>query len=246
MWARWADGETVYYGQTVALKRGEFIASYRFLADRWRWSVKMARDFVTTAIRKDRLQLISQAKHRAQKRAQERAQLPQNRAQKRAQLAGVYLIVNYDRYNPVSLVEGTVEGTVVGKLGIGKGTEKGTKKKEGSKEGINTTSGTDVPENWVADAVALYAEHIGLIDYGRMGKALKPAVATFGGWATIRPWFAAYCFWRPLQRKDGTYPDTLADAEKNPRFCSPEEFVNTIAIWREMARPADLNAMRHA
>lgn len=46
--ARWEDRVRLVRGRPVQLRRGELVASLRFLADRWRWSVKKVRVFLET------------------------------------------------------------------------------------------------------------------------------------------------------------------------------------------------------
>lgn len=96
---------------------------------------------------------------------------------------------------------------------------------------------------WVAEAHALYAKHIGILPFGRLGKALKPVVAKWG-WGDIRggavhQWWDIYCRHRPTQRANGTWPNALDGEEvvKNTRFCSPEDFVKTLQTWRDLAQP---------
>lgn len=72
----------------VALQRGEFVASLRWLAGRWGWSVKKVRGFATIAQRTGLF-----------------------RAQRTAHAGTVYLIVNYDVYQGEGTPEGTDKGT---------------------------------------------------------------------------------------------------------------------------------------
>lgn len=237
MWARFADGVVEHDSNPVDLRRGEFIGSLRFLAARWQWTIKAVRVFLAACISKERLRLTGNILTRAQQRAHVGAHLG-------AHVARVYLVVNYDKYNPVQLMAGTRQGTP-------EGTAKGTKKKKGSitrdpnvrtDPNENIVGDADAPPEWVAEAVKIY-EPIGLLSYGRIGKALSPAVHRYG-WPSVKPWFAAYVRWRPIQRADGSYPPSFAEAERNVRYCSPEEFVKTVGAWREMCRPA--NILSHA
>lgn len=105
-----------------------------------------------------------------------------------------------------------------------------------------TASGKpDRAPSWVDEARALYADAIGLVHPGRLGKALKPAVDAHG-WPLVKRWFTAYCTTRPYQKRDGSFHgdrpgDKPEDAVKDTRFCSPEDFAGTLATWRERCSP---------
>lgn len=106
-----------------------------------------------------------------------------------------------------------------------------------------------VNHTWVAAATALFAEHVGILSHGRVGKALKPAVDLYG-WDDGDPrgqhvhrYLLAYLTGRPYQRRDGSiWGDRPDDNPANPppkdtRFCSPEDFVEHLAFWRERCQP---------
>lgn len=95
--------------------------------------------------------------------------------------------------------------------------------------------------SWVAEAHAMYSAEIGMLEFARIGKALKPAVDAHG-WDVVRPWFAAYCRTRPYQKRDGSFHgdnpgDKPEDLVKDTRFCSPEDFVKNLATWRDRCAP---------
>lgn len=46
--ARWEDRVRLIRGRPIHLKRGELVASLRYLAERWQWSVKKVRVFIET------------------------------------------------------------------------------------------------------------------------------------------------------------------------------------------------------
>lgn len=108
---------------TVALERGELLASLRFLADRWDWSVKQVRRWLATVQRVDRL-----------------------RAQREAQAGTVYVIVNYAFYQGADEDEGTAAGIAEGTPRAQQG-HKDKKGKKGKKESQNKApAGADDPE----------------------------------------------------------------------------------------------------
>lgn len=92
---------------------------------------------------------------------------------------------------------------------------------------------------WVADACRLWAEHIGLIPHGRMGKALKPLVDLFG-YEQVGVWLRTYVQLAPITRRDGTLAspeDHDALFMANARWMSPERFVETFQVWKHMSGP---------
>lgn len=113
---------------------------------------------------------------------------------------------------------------------------------EGKGKGkFSAGGGNGVPGGWPNQATQIYAEHIGLLSVGRIGKALKGVVHAHG-WEVVRPWFTAYCKARPYQKRDGSiYGDAPGDkpagAIRDVRFCSPEEFAKTLTVWRERCQP---------
>lgn len=75
----------------VELGRGEFVASLRYLANRWDWTVKRVRIWLATAEKKARL-----------------------RAQRETTAGTVYLVVNYNFYQSSHSVAGRAKGTAKG------------------------------------------------------------------------------------------------------------------------------------
>lgn len=102
-------------------------------------------------------------------------------------------------------------------------------------------AGPPAAENWPAEAYELWKD-IGILDPGRLGRAIKPAVKEYG-WAAVKPWLALYIKLRPLQRRDGSvWGDLNGDSPKNepPRntsFCSPDDFVKNLNAWRQRLTP---------
>lgn len=88
------------YG-VVDLKRGEFVASLRWMAKQWKWTVKKVRAWLGTLQKWARLQ-----------------------PQRETQAGTVYLIVNYDAYQRTAAAEGTAEGTENGTIGAQQGHKK--------------------------------------------------------------------------------------------------------------------------
>jgi hypothetical protein len=96
--ASWKENRYATQFGVIELARGEFVASLRWLSERWSWSVKRVRNFVATA----------------QKGAQVRAQ--------RETAAGtVYLIVNYDTYQSAAATDVPDTGTGKGTAGAQRG-----------------------------------------------------------------------------------------------------------------------------
>ena len=110
----------------------------------------------------------------------------------------------------------------------------------------SSSAATPKEPSWVLEAMSLYESEIGMIPFGRLGKALKPAVTRYG-WGgrhdnQVHEWWHAYCRNKPLMRANGTTPDVIGKGEpliKNTQFCSPEDFLKNITLWRERCqRPA--------
>lgn len=105
------------------------------------------------------------------------------------------------------------------------------------------------PQSWVAEAVELWAEAIGVVSHGRMGKALKPVVDRWP-WDTgdpkgqhVKRWLRVYLDARPYTRRDGSVwgdlpTDTDANAPpRDTRFCTPDDFAQNIQQWRNRCLP---------
>lgn len=111
----------------------------------------------------------------------------------------------------------------------------------GSKPSSPKPPKTPLP-SWPAEAAALYAEHIGLRSPGEFGRYLAPAVKAHG-WPLVRRWLLSYCNAAPYRRRDGTvWGDSPSDTPgtqplKNARGCSPKDFADTLAQWRERTEP---------
>jgi hypothetical protein len=91
----------------IQLDRGQFVASYRYLARRWGWSVKAVRSWIEVGQKWARL-----------------------RAQRETQAGTVYVVINYDHYQSGGTPEGTVTGTPEGTEGAHLGHTWGTRKKQ--------------------------------------------------------------------------------------------------------------------
>lgn len=113
--AAWKKHSRTIGVESIPLHRGEFIASLRYLATRWKWTVKAIRGFLKQLVGTDRI-----------------------RAQRGARAGTVYLLTNYHAYQ----TGGTVKGTAKGKVRAQQGHSEGTKEKagkQGSKEENNYT-----------------------------------------------------------------------------------------------------------
>jgi hypothetical protein len=92
--------------------------------------------------------------------------------------------------------------------------------------------------SWLADAVTIYAEHIGYVPFGRLGKALAPLVQLHG-WSTVKTVWLTYCQNRPYLKRDGTiWGDNPRDRPENApakdvRWTTPEDFARTYVFWKE-------------
>lgn len=91
--ARWRDGVRIVNGTPVPLKRGEVLASLRYMADRWCWSITKVRRF---------LELLH---HPEIHKLETVRDTPQGT---------VYRIVGYDVYASPDTASGTPEGTAAG------------------------------------------------------------------------------------------------------------------------------------
>lgn len=142
-WKPWRH-LTQHYGP-IDLQRGEFVASLRYLADRWTWTVKKVRTWLSTLEKWARL-----------------------RAQRETQAGTVYLIVNYERYQGLDEDEGTPEGTPKGTAGAQQG-----HKREAVKAVKAVKSLAPGGASWVAVIGDFWSTEVGRIAYGRIGKDLK-------------------------------------------------------------------------
>lgn len=91
--------------------------------------------------------------------------------------------------------------------------------------------------SWVQDACRQWAEAVGLVPHGRMGKALKPLVDLYG-YDVVAPWLQTYLQLGPLLKRDGSVagPEE-ADAMvlANVPYMSPERFAATFQVWKRMS-----------
>jgi hypothetical protein len=93
------------------------------------------------------------------------------------------------------------------------------------------TSNPKPATSWPGRLAQVWTEHIGLVDPGRLGKALKPLVARHGE--------------QLLARAIAHYGRTLLD-EGRTRFASPEDFARTAAQWVDDARPVTAETLGSA
>lgn len=97
--AAWKDHSRVVGMSVVELRRGEFLASLRFLSEAWRWSIKRVRNWLVLVTEMGRI-----------------------RAQRETHAGTVYLLVNYDTYQSTPTQEGTQKGTTGAQEGHDRGT----------------------------------------------------------------------------------------------------------------------------
>lgn len=81
--------------------------------------------------------------------------------------------------------------------------------------------------NWVAEAVAIREQHIGVIAHGKLGKILKPLVDK-RGWDEVKPVWEYFCEFGPVQdylarveggtTREGEQPVKKLDYRTTPQF----------------------------
>lgn len=69
----------------------------------------------------------------------------------------------------------------------------------------NPTEGDGPRQSWVADAVAIWAEYVSVMPYGRMGKDLAPLVKQYGPDLVLTA-LRAFCQWRSLRLGEEKVP----------------------------------------
>lgn len=155
---------------TLHLSRGEFVASLRYLADRWTWTVKKVRTWLATLEKWARI-----------------------KAQQKTEAGTVYLIVNYERYQSGLSDEDTPKGTPEGTPGAQQGHKKeAVKQLDGESNKAVQSSGAVAPtrlelvsHSWPAEGAAAWFEMVGRMNAGRFGKVLKPIVDQHG-WPKVK------------------------------------------------------------
>lgn len=139
----------------VELNRGEFVASRRYLARRWRWTEKAVRVWLANLQKGARI-----------------------RAQRDEQAGTVYLIVKYDYYQSPEAYEGRKKGPANGQAGAQQGPKieavKAVRTKKPSAAGA-AGSGLDVFPKADCDAAHdRWVLKLGAVEYPRFRKALLP------------------------------------------------------------------------
>lgn len=167
--AAWKPWRHITQHGPIDLQRGEFVASLRYLADRWEWSVKKVRTWLDTLTKWARL-----------------------RAQQKTDAGTVYLVVNYDRYQSTEKPEGTPKGTPQGIERAQQGHKReAVKQLDGESIKAVESVVADAPKlelvahSWTAEGTAAWIEFVGRMNAGRFGAALKPMVDKHG-WPAIR------------------------------------------------------------
>jgi hypothetical protein len=105
--AAWAPYKKLVGASAIDLKRGEFLASIRYLSRRWSWGEKKVRLFIET------LQVMGRIGARA-----------------RTQEGHVYLLVNYEVYQSKGTALGTAKGAVGAQVGHKEEGSKGSKEED--------------------------------------------------------------------------------------------------------------------
>jgi hypothetical protein len=126
------------------VQRGEFCASVRFLASRWRWGRSKTHEFLRRLVRRQRI-----SEHRA------------------GQRGTVYAVGKYDQYNPLDGAPRTPRRTPAGHLPDTSRTKRKKEKKE-------TPGGAGLKELVGGVLEVWNAEMGGVYDFGRAMKELKP------------------------------------------------------------------------
>jgi hypothetical protein len=153
-------------GQAVEeLGRGEFQASVRFLAKRWRWGKHVVEKFLEGAKKGGRLTV-----------------------QREGQGGTVYLLVNYEAYQGDKERRGTPRGT-------GKGTPRGHlgDKTEAIQaiqtEKIGTNGHTNGrPDTWLTPFAQTWEKRAGKFPYGKAAKPLRELVDQYGEPQVLDRW----------------------------------------------------------
>lgn len=169
--AAWKPWRFVTRFGPIDLQRGEFVASLRYLADRWTWTVKKVRTWLDMLCGEKWARL---------------------RAQQETQAGTVYLIVNYERYQATDPEPGTQKGTPEGTAGAQQGHKREAVKavKQDGETNIPRKSRRApalalVEHSWPAEGAATWLELVGRMAPGRFGKALKDLVDR-DGWPAVR------------------------------------------------------------
>jgi hypothetical protein len=226
-WEAWVDviqmaafrarRHVTQYG-TVHLQRGEFVASLRYLADRWLWSVKQVRGWISALTKWARL-----------------------RAQREEAAGTVYLIVNYERYQTTGADADEEKGTGQGIERAQQGHKKeAVKQLDGESNKAVQSSGAPAPKlelvahSWPAEGSAMWMELVGRMSAGRFGKVLKPFVDTHG-WPKVR---IALVRWI-VERQASNQPAKLewfADAATNEINRPAQEIVDEFGVLTAYGR----------
>lgn len=218
--ARWVKGTATSEGHTVALGRGEFLASERFLAERWRWSRGKVRTFLA--------------------QAQDLARIS---AQRDTQLGTVYRVVNYDLYQLTPGKKDQRQDQQEDQQETKDNVDNVDNEQPAAVPAVDPDLPVTPPAKpWTARAVD--AARVAGYHWpgGRITAALKPHVQRDGeAWVVERVW-PAYLRGRPyldwdLRAEAGT---AKGDPVKDVRFVSPQDFGNTYGFWDRRVTPSDL------
>lgn len=92
------------------------------------------------------------------------------------------------------------------------------------------------PPNWVQSAHGIYLAHIGHVDFGRLGRVLKPVVGKVG-WEEVRPAWEWFCEFAPVESYLDRMEAGQVRQEEKPvkKFgwnTRPEAFVQNFTHYR--------------
>jgi hypothetical protein len=164
----------------VDLTRGEFAASLRFLAQRWRWSKSKVGRWLHEALMLNRLRLREgDSKRDTERDTQHR----------------VYVIVNYTRYQDPPAQHGTPTGT-----------PDGTNKKAVTESSSNNPLAALVAEG----LTLWKAEMGGTLAFGRVAKAWKPLLSDWSAAEILARWQAYFDKNKRVEERRYLSPENFA------------------------------------
>lgn len=189
--AAWRPRKFAIGFEVEHLERGEFIASIRFLAKRWRWGKNVVQRWIEAAQKAGRLERLREG-----------------------QGGTVYLLANYELYQGLEGVERDTDlavdrdtsGTPPGHL---RDKSEAVQAVQALTTSVATANGTHpkrakrsrptaVHANWVNEAREIYAKHIGLLTHGVVGGTLKPLVDRCG-WDEVKLVLQCFCELAPYE-----------------------------------------------
>jgi len=191
--AAWKDSPYHTSSGIVRLRRGEFMASRRYLAKRWNWTEKRVRVWLDFMLDNGRLRTSSgPTLGPSEVSAQQRDSSPTPASQgpdsahggalTRAHSATVYLIVKYDAYQSTESSKGPVRGPQKGQHSGAETPEKGPKieavkavrTKKLTDAGASAANLEAFPKSVCDAGHERWSSSIGAMPYGRFRRVLLP------------------------------------------------------------------------